>query len=245
MGVGDDTGVAATADDAGAPADVAVPVDVPAPEDRATPADLAVPTDLASPREDVPEAPVFPDVVADAVADAPRDVPVDAPRCEVTDIGRGLGEGVASGSTVAAQNLRRGMCGGDAGPEVVLRWTAPRAGTFTFTTAGSDFDTLLYLRSTCDGPDVVCNDDVVGGVVRSSTATVTVDAGEPVFVIIDGWEDSAGNYVLNIAEGGPVRCTPGARAPATADPRARRAWVAAWPSRRPARAGRLARPLPR
>ncbi len=134
---------------------------------------------------------------------------VDAPRCEVTELGSALGESVASGSTAAAQNLRRGMCGGEAGPEVIHRWTAPRAGTYTFTTAGSDFDTLLYLRASCDGPDAVCNDDVVLGVVRSSTATVTLDAGEPVFVIIDGWEDSAGNYVLNIAEGGPVRCTAG------------------------------------
>ena len=206
----DDAGPAL--DDAGLALDVVTAApDVLPREDRVAPPDLALPEDLGE--MDVPELPMRPDVLTDVLTDAPtdvpRDVPVDAPRCEVTDVGSALGDGVASGSTAAAPNLRRGTCGGEAGPEVVLRWTAPRAGTFTFTTAGSDFDTLLYLRASCDGPDAVCNDDVVSGVVRSSTATVTLDAGEPVFVIIDGWEDSAGNYVLNIAEGGPVRCTAG------------------------------------
>ncbi|MEZ4392278.1 MAG: hypothetical protein R3A48_14405 [Polyangiales bacterium] len=141
--------------------------------------------------------------------DAPADVVADAgPRCEVTELGSALGEGVASGSTASSRNLFRGGCGGEAGPEVALRWTAPRAGTFTFTTAGSDFDTLLYLRSECGGRDRACNDDVVSGVVRSSTATLELAAGEPLLIFIDGWEDSAGNYVLNIAEGGPVRCAP-------------------------------------
>ena len=200
--------VSAIADDAGVAPDIlpAAP-DASVGEDRASLPDLPLPEDLG--RVDAVDLPARPDVVDDVGTDAPRDVPVDAPRCEVTDIGSALGDSVASGSTAAAQNLRRGRCGGEAGPEVILRWTAPRAGTFTFTTAGSDFDTLLYLRASCDGPDAVCNDDVVAGVVRSSTATVTLGAGEPVFVIIDGWEDSAGNYVLNVAEGGPVRCTAG------------------------------------
>lgn len=159
--------------------------------------------DIVSPPADV--------VAADVVEarDAPADVAADAgPRCEVIELGSALGEGVASGSTASSRNLHRGGCGGDVGPEVVLRWTAPRAGTFTFTTAGSDFDTLLYLRGECGGRDRACNDDVVAGVVRSSTATLTLAAGEPLFIFIDGWEDSAGNYALNIAEGGPSRCTP-------------------------------------
>jgi hypothetical protein len=203
---------AGISDDAGVSVDDAAPgVDAPLREDLATPVDLPRPADLGG--GDGFDLPVGLDVVTDVARDVARDVPrdlgFDAPRCEVTELGSALGDSVASGSTAAAQNLRRGMCGGEAGPEVILRWTAPRAGTFTFTTAGSDFDTLLYLRASCDGPDAVCNDDVVSGTVRSSTATVTLAAGEPVFVIIDGWEDSAGNYVLNIAEGGPVRCTAG------------------------------------
>lgn len=173
----------------------------------ATERDAPAPVDAGADDVITPRDVVARDIVAADVVT--RDVVADAgPTCEVIELGAALGEGVATGSTAGSRNLHRGGCGGEAGPEVVLRWSAPRAGAYTFTTAGSDFDTLLYLRSECGGRDRACNDDVVSGVVRSSTATLTLAAGEPLLIFIDGWEDSAGNYTLNIAEGGPVRCTP-------------------------------------
>jgi len=57
--------------------------------------------------------------------------------CVITrDLGSALGTRVATGSTVGGTMRSAGTCGGGEAPERVFIWTAPSAGTFTFTTRG-------------------------------------------------------------------------------------------------------------
>jgi hypothetical protein len=88
-----------------------------------------------------------------------------------------------------------GTCAGY-GPEATFLWTAPDDGSYTFDTAGSNYDTVLYLRNTdCFGPDLACNDDKIG---LLSEVTVELAAGEVVYIVIDAYHQG-GDYVLNIA----------------------------------------------
>ncbi len=138
--------------------DTAASVDVPAPEDG------ALPTADAS----TVDAPASDDTLTPADTGLAE---TDArASCEIVPLGSVVGTGVASGSTVGRSGLLdTAACGVPAGhvrggtdaAEVVYRWTAPRTGTYVFDTAGSAFNTLLYLREgTCDGRDLACNDDI-------------------------------------------------------------------------------------
>jgi hypothetical protein len=135
------------------------------------------------------------------------------------NLGGALGARVASGTTVGGTTRATGSCGGGGAPERVYIWTAPSAGPFTFTTRGSDFDTLVYLRDGgCDGRELACNDDVITGGSISSVVSATLAQGQTVAVVVDGFGTATGAFVLNIAAGPPERCTSGARRSCYAGP---------------------------
>lgn len=71
------------------------------------------------------------------------------------------------------------------GPEEVLAWRAPAAGTYTFDTQGSDVDTVLYARQSCDSDKIeVCNDDV-SDTDDSSEVSVPLMRGETIILVVD------------------------------------------------------------
>lgn len=76
------------------------------------------------------------------------------------------------------------------GPDVVLRYTPPIDGVLAVSTfsATTDFDTVVYVRSACDGTgeELGCNDDLTDFTGMSVT-TASVRAGVPVFVVVDGY----------------------------------------------------------
>ena len=77
-------------------------------------------------------------------------------------------------------------------------WTAPATSRYKFSTAGSDFDTVLYLlRGSCSGDEIACNDDAVG---LQSEVVVGLSAGEVVTVVIDGYGTGSGDYELAITQ---------------------------------------------
>ncbi|MBN2194187.1 MAG: hypothetical protein JW751_15325 [Polyangiaceae bacterium] len=109
-----------------------------------------------------------------------------------------------SGSTFGAGNELSAYCGGASAQEVSYFFTASASGEYVFDTAGSDYDTVLYLLDGgCDGPVLACNDDANGRV--QSEIHATLRAGQTVAVVVDGWSGN-GNYVLNVTMVGRGDC---------------------------------------
>lgn len=87
-----------------------------------------------------------------------------------------------------------GSCGGEGGQDEpwLLRLDAP---TQVFlTTAGSSFDTVLYVRSGCDdfSPELACNDDWDG---VHAALDLFLEAGSYI-VYVDGFGSEGGEYRL-------------------------------------------------
>ena len=82
-------------------------------------------------------------------------------------------------------------------PEYVIHFTSEEAGTYTFSTAGSAFDTAISIRSDdCSGTEIACVDDV--GNSQQAEATVTLEACESVVIIVDGYQNSSGEFQLTV-----------------------------------------------
>ena len=139
----------------------------------------------------------------------------EAPPCPETELGSALPVR-ATGSTIGAGNHLGGSCGGGSVPERTFGWTAPATGTYVISTFGSGVDTVLYVRDgTCDGEELACNDDAVGA-GWSSRVEVTLVGGESVVIVVDGYPDSGGEFVLSIYEKPPCPETDlGSAAPVT------------------------------
>jgi|GEM_PF-406207 len=118
--------------------------------------------------------------------------------CARDDAGSRLGRAVFSGTTAGASHRLSASCGRGAAPERLVRWTAPRAGAYTFDLTGSarDFDTVLaVLRGECEGAEAACNDDASG---LQSAVRVTVAAGERLTLLIEGKGAATGAFQLNV-----------------------------------------------
>jgi hypothetical protein len=110
------------------------------------------------------------------------------------DLGSATGS-VASGSTAGAVDDWAASCAAD-GPDIVYTWTAPSAAMYTFSLAGSSYDTLLTLQSPdCGGSELACNDDFGG---LQSQLSANIAAGETVLVVVDGYNTNSGSYTLAI-----------------------------------------------
>ena len=95
----------------------------------------------------------------------------------------------------------RGACGGD-GPEAVWHLVVEADAVLCIDTAGSDFDTLVYLREgVCghDAPELDCDDD--SGPDTASQIEFAAEAGLDYFVVVDAFGSDGGAYVLNVSEG--------------------------------------------
>jgi hypothetical protein len=88
----------------------------------------------------------------------------------------------------------------------VAAFVAPKAGTFRFSTLGSDFDTVLHARAaTCDGEMLACNDDANE---QSSGISVALEAGQVILLVVDGFNRQSGHVVLAV-EGKESQCDDG------------------------------------
>jgi hypothetical protein len=100
-------------------------------------------------------------------------------------------------STSTAINASSAACGGAFAPERSYAFTADAAGTYTFDTFGSSFDTVLYvLDEGCEGTMLACNDDVEA--TRASGALVELDEGQTVTVVVDGAPGQRGAFDLAV-----------------------------------------------
>ncbi len=142
-----------------------------------------------------------------------------------TDLGSALGTGVASGSTTGHTNditntgvepaCYQGFWGPSRGlaPDVTYRWTAPRTSTYTFSLCGSGYDTeisLWNLACPLSFPaDYICgNDDAVNSCeiddLLSRLECVSLEEGQQVLIVVDGYSTNSGDYTLGISDCNPV-----------------------------------------
>ncbi|MCK6574051.1 peptidoglycan DD-metalloendopeptidase family protein [Myxococcota bacterium] len=103
----------------------------------------------------------------------------------------GRSAGVTDGESASA-----GSCGG-AGAEQVVRFTAPSTGLWAIDTEGATYDTVVYVRATCGdvNTELACDDD--GGTGTTSAVRVDLNAGDNVFIFVDGYAEN-GAWFLNI-----------------------------------------------
>jgi hypothetical protein len=113
------------------------------------------------------------------------------------------GSYVLAGDTTNGADHTGGSCAVAVGNDAAYRFTAPAAGDYVVTSdADNAWDTVLYARRFCGDTrpvaEMACSDDVVPGVERDSRLTLSLRAGQTVFLIVDGWEASAGAYTLTV-----------------------------------------------
>lgn len=111
------------------------------------------------------------------------------PSCGVEDLGSALPATALIDTSGAGDDFT--PCAGPGGADdVALRWTAPAAGTYMFTTRRPGTvvgDTIVtVLDGDCDGAVLDCDDDI-SGISFRSLASASLVAGQSVVVVVDGY----------------------------------------------------------
>jgi hypothetical protein len=118
-----------------------------------------------------------------------------------SDLGVGLGSPVTTNSTTGRSDDYHPTCvSSSAASDMSYTWTAPSTGSYTFSTLGSSFDTVLEVRQYNTGVSLGCNDDSAG--TLQSTVSASLSAGQTVLVVVDGYSSSTGPFQLNIGSSG-------------------------------------------
>jgi hypothetical protein len=116
-----------------------------------------------------------------------------------------IGDGLHGGNTDGAENNHAGSCGGAGAPEAVFVYIPEADGQYCANTAGSTYDTLLYVRAgECAeerGASLECNDDgndFEGNDLGLQSAIAWQGRAEqPYFVFVDGFR-TGGIFQLSI-----------------------------------------------
>jgi hypothetical protein len=104
----------------------------------------------------------------------------------------------ATGTTTDLPDADIGGCGGFGARERAFEYTAPTYGTYTFSTEGADFDTVLYVRDgDCFGNELACNDEA-GAATHASATSLALRAGQRVIAFVDGFGGAAGTFSLRV-----------------------------------------------
>ena len=130
-------------------------------------------------------------------------LPEDTPRGTCSVPIEVAGYGFWIGDTADGLPTQLATCGQEArGPEQVFRWIAPADGRVCFDNAASDYDTVLHARTgRCSSrrSEIACNDDF-GGRLQSAIEVEAV-ADQEYFILVDGFGDATGRFVLEAREG--------------------------------------------
>jgi hypothetical protein len=122
---------------------------------------------------------------------------------------------VLRGRSGAANGTNRGAtaefgepihAGVDGGKSVWWRWRAPLRGVVTFTTIGSNFDTVLavYTRGRIERlREIASNDDGPGGLGLQSLVTFEARRGQVYRIAVDGFQGSEGDIRLTYSRVSP------------------------------------------
>lgn len=115
----------------------------------------------------------------------------------LTGAGSDTRKGTVTGSTSAAYSQYSGSCGGGTGKDAVYVVTPDVTGLLTAKVSGS-FDALLYARRTCADTktEAACND--APGAKGGEQIKIAVTKNQPVYLFVDGYSGSAGNFTLDV-----------------------------------------------
>eukprot|EP00741_Cyanophora_paradoxa_P015826 tig00020904_g15279.t1 len=98
--------------------------------------------------------------------------------------------------------------------EVFYTLTVPNTGSYTLSTCGrASFDTILYVYRGCpvsgQGPATLVgtNDNGCGSNSRQSLITLTLTAGVPYTVVVEGKKTAAGPFTMAITANAPTTCS--------------------------------------
>jgi hypothetical protein len=110
---------------------------------------------------------------------------------------------VQTGSTEFADHFDSSPTVGGSGPDVAFRIDLSQSGDLVLDSEGTQFDSVLYVRSgTCSGPEVGSNDDSLGR--RTSRLVLAALPAGTYYAILDGKTVAdRGDYVLSISSGFP------------------------------------------
>jgi hypothetical protein len=122
--------------------------------------------------------------------------------CNVVDLPSVVPQTFSS-STSGLDDVWFPSCGFGSSSEQVHRFFAPTAGSYTFSTAGSGFDTVLSVLDSFSCGELGCNDNFGG--FATSSVTVPLGADQPVLIAVDG-NGVSGAYDLSISSGPPPMC---------------------------------------
>jgi hypothetical protein len=116
-------------------------------------------------------------------------------RCSIPTVIPAAG-GVFAGTTVGGTS-KVAACGTFASPERTFEWTPATSGTATISTCGTNFDTVLSIRTGgCPGTQVACNDD---GCSLQSSVSTAVTAGTTYTIVVDGFDaGESGPFTLTV-----------------------------------------------
>jgi hypothetical protein len=92
-------------------------------------------------------------------------------------------------------------CNGGSSRHIAYVWRAPATGSYTFSTGGSNFATVLQIRHYTATSEIMgCNDDVRSSLQSRITLSGLV-SGAQLLIIIEGYAGEYGNYArLNIVK---------------------------------------------
>ncbi|MEE2751832.1 MAG: hypothetical protein VX519_10410, partial [Myxococcota bacterium] len=130
------------------------------------------------------------------------------------DLASDMGSAVVAGIHAGTEDRTVSpTCGGSTGGDNLFTWTAPGTATYTFTTFGSSFDTVLSLHEsavlagcTSGGVEYDCNDDTSG---LQSEVSSSFTEGDEVIVRLGGYSSSSnGTYTMDIFADIEVVCDP-------------------------------------
>jgi len=112
-----------------------------------------------------------------------------------------IGVGEAVNGTTAGVSTADGSCGRADGPEAIHQLQVLGGGLVCITTEGSDFDTILYVRTECEdsNSEAGCDDD--NGEGLTSSVELDAELGVVYFLFVDGYDEAAGDYILTVSEG--------------------------------------------
>lgn len=125
-----------------------------------------------------------------------------AGQCPTRDLGSALGSALATVNVAGLRNLYVGGCGMNAGPDASFAWKAPHDGTYYFSAFGST--TMVNVQiGTGDCTQNLPSGCSAGAERAPYVSNLSLNAGDPVFMVFDTDAPSDGDFVVSIWDRAP------------------------------------------